>query len=1052
MNVNLLFQCFEGTLNQSGEVRNQAEQKLRELSKIPGFVGACLDILSNSEVPESVKLSTSLYLKNKIYYGWSKRSKSSNDLLNIAIDEDEKPVVKDMFINALVQCSHSNPNCVRMLLPALTTIVEEEYPQGRWDGLLAESFRLLSTNDIDSAYVGLLALSEIFRTFRWSENDERQNLERLIVQHFDDLLAYANQLIQSPNALDDNKIGSMLKLIVKIYKFITYHDFPHTLQTPERFIPWANFHVAIIEIPLSNNFLESVDKESRKNYQWVKAKKWAYSNMLRLFQRYASESLTRKFSYDEFKQIYLKDFLPNLLQLYFQQIEQWGASKLWLSDECLYNILSYIEHTLTQKVSWLMVKPHYATILQHIVFPILSPDSDTLETFENDPREYIHRHLETWNDDYSPDVAAVSLLVTAVHKRSKTTLEPTLTFVTETLNAIKSSSNEFQSLPLEQAVKVESCLRIISNITDRLTSPKSPYGRAMEVFLHAYVFPFFNSEYGFLRARVCELCSKLSDYEFVKDNSVPIIYEGVMHCFNDESGFLPVKLLAAFALQSFVDNPVFRESLSTIVVPTMQSLLQLSNEFESDVISGVIREFVEQFSRELQPFSVDLTNNLVQQFLKLAIELNDASNVDINTFSGGDLPDESDKEMAALSILSTIISILLSFENSTEIIESLEQSFYPAAEFILLNDMENFYREVCEFVENSTFLLRKVSPISWKVLELIGDCNRKEDSMVAFHLEDFMMAISNYLIYGKQELKQNQFYTNILFEIYQTATANDNEDKDLDEMCVVFEFAQKMTLAFGDKIPEQYLSTFLTTSANAIEVEKDGLKTHLNYGVNAFNVILASIVHYPSQSLNFLHHRQLLTTFLEIWIQFYLPKFTRVIDIKLSIMATLSLLTQVPVQEYSSLQIEAVYLKLGPMLNDLFSRLPVALKALQDKRQEFSSDAFGKFDDFDSEWNDYESDDEDAADDAEEYLKFLNGEANGLHMVHESGDFLEQDDMDELEEDPLSGSVLDDVNVYELFQLRFSTLQQTDPEKYQNFVNSMSLEDQQSFVRTLNAK
>lgn len=1052
MDVHLLFQCFEGTLNQSGQIRHEAEQKLKELSKTPGFLGACLDILSNGEVPESIKISASLYLKNKIYYGWSKRSGSSNELLNIEVDADEKPVVKDMLINTLVQCAHTSPDCVRMLQPALTTIVGEEFPAGRWNNLLEESFKLLASNDIDSAFIGLLALSEIFRTFRWSTNDERQNLERLIAQHFDDLLAYANQLIYHPGTVDDNKIGNMVKLIVKIYKFITYHDFPFTLQAPERFIPWANFHVAIIELPFSQNFLDSVDKDSRKNYQWVKAKKWAYSNMLRIFQRYASESLTRKFSYDNFKQMYLKDFMPHLLQLYFHQIEEWGTNKLWLSDECVYNILNYIEHSLTQKASWLLVMPHYNVILQHIVFPILCPDSETLETFENDPREYIHRHLETWNDDYSPDVAAVSLLVTAVQKRSKTTLEPTLTFVTESLNAIKAATSGFQSLPLGQAVKVESCLRIVTNIIDRLTSPKSPYSKAMEEFLHAFVFPLFNSSYGFLRARVCEICSKLSEYEFTKESSIPIIYEGVMHCFNDESGFLPVKLLAAFALQSFVQNTTFQESLSTIVVPTMQSLLQLSNEFESDVISGVIREFVEQFSKELQPFSVELTNNLVQQFLKLAIELNDASRADVNAFSGGDLPDESDKEMAALGILSTIISILLSFENSTDIIESLEHSFYPAAEFILKNDMEDFYHEVCEFIENSTFLLRRVSSISWKVLELIGECNRKEGSMVAFYLEDFMMAISNYLIYGKDELKQNQFYTNILFEIFQTATANGNEDNDLDEMCVIFEFAQKMILAFGDKIPENYLSTFLETTCKGIEVEKESLKTHLNYGVNSFNVLLASIVYYPSQTLQYLHHKNLLTTFLEIWIQTYLPNFSRVIDIKLSIMAILSLLTQVPTQEFQALQIEPVYSKLGPMLVELFQKFPAALKALQDKRQEFSSDAFSKFDGFDDEWNDYEDDDEDAVDEAEEYLKFLNGQADGLKLVRESGEFLDQDDMDELEEDPLSGSVIDDINVYELFQHTFTRLQQNESEKYQHFLSSMSPEEQQTFFNTLNAQ
>ena len=569
-----------------------------------------MDIISNRDVPESIKLSTSLYLKNKIYYGWTKTSTSSNDLLNIAVDDDEKPVVKDMLLKALVECSHNTPSCVRILQPALMTMVEEEYPNGRWDNLLLESFRLLSSNDIDSAYVGILCLSEVFRTFRWLANDERQKLELLISEHFDDILNYANSLLQSPNALENTKIGNMVKLVLKIYKFITYHDFPYTLQAPERFIPWANFHVAIIELPLSPQFLNTVDKDSRKNNQWVKAKKWAYSNMLRIFQRYASESLSKKFAYDDFKELYLREFLPNVLQLYFQQIEQWGTSSLWLSDEALCSILSYIEQTVTQKVSWLMVKPHYPTILQHIIFRILCPDNDTLETFEDDPREYVHRHLETWNDDHSPDVAAVSLLVTSIQKRTKTTLEPTLTFVTETLNSIKDASSYPDSMTVEQAVKVESCLRIISNISDRLTSPKSPYQGAMEKFLQAYVFSLFGSQYGFLKARVCELCSKLADYEFREETSIPIIYQGVMSCFNEVSSFLPVRLLAALALQNFVHHPVFQESLSTTVVPTMQNLLKLSNEFESDVISGVIREFVEQFSKELQPFGVDLMNNL----------------------------------------------------------------------------------------------------------------------------------------------------------------------------------------------------------------------------------------------------------------------------------------------------------------------------------------------------------------------------------------------------------------------------------------------------------
>ena len=43
----------------------------------------------------------------------------------------------------------------------------------------------------------------------------------------------------------------------------------------------------------------------------------------------------------------------------------------------------------------------------------------------------------------------------------------------------------------------------------------------------------------------------------------------------------------------------------------MQRLLGLVNDVDSDMLSMVMEEFVEQFSNELTPFAVDLAINLV---------------------------------------------------------------------------------------------------------------------------------------------------------------------------------------------------------------------------------------------------------------------------------------------------------------------------------------------------------------------------------------------------------------------------------------------------------
>ncbi|SCU78830.1 LADA_0A07954g1_1 [Lachancea dasiensis] len=1051
MDPSELWQCFARTLDHDHNVRSQAEAQLKLAGKAPGFLGACLDIISAADIPENIKLSASLYFKNKILYGWSDRQSSRNELLDVVVDNDEKPVVKDMFVKALLQSSIYSPNCIRLLQPALRTIVSEDYPKKQWNSLLESSFELLGSNDVNSAHVGLLCLSEVFRTFRWKENDSRQDLEHMIMQHFPPLLEFTSTtLLDGGKNIDNPKIGDMVKLVLKIYKFVTYHDLPFTLQRPESFIPWANLHVAIIQQPLSTQTIASLEPNSRKVQPWVKAKKWAYANMSRLFQRYASTSLSRKFAYDDFKMLFLQEFLPQLLQLYFQQIEQWSSGSVWLSDEAIHHILGFFEQAVVQKATWPLIKPYYSIILEHVIFPLLCPTEDTLETFDSDPQEYIHRNLETWDDDYSPDFAALSLLSTCVAKRGKSTLQPTVYFVTEKLNnGITNPAKIFEC---------ESSLRILSNILDRLCHKSSPFVNDVENLLGSLVFPFFQSSHQFLKARVCEICSKLGDQQFKSEKTLQTIYNGIITCFMEDNDCLPVELLAALAVQAFIHVPEFQGPISSSVVPMTQKLLRISNEIESDAVSGVLQEFVECFSEQLQPFGIELMNDLVQQFLKLAIELNDSSNFDINDINDyNNVPDDTDKQMAALGILSTSISILLSFENSHEIVKNLEQSFYPAAEFILKNGMEDFYREVCEFLENSTFLLRDVTPFSWKILELIGECNRKEESMVAFYLEDFMLAFNNYLVYGQEELRKNSFYSNILFEVYCKAVAN--EDNTLDDMVHIFELSQKIVLALGSSTNNVLYEKLLGDALTSIKNEANDLKKNITFAVTSFNVVIACFACDPWVTLQYMISQSALESFISLWFEYLIPNYKRVYDIKLSIMALLSIVSDVAAADIQAISFEVVVTKSSSLIISLLTVFPQALKTLEEKRKTYSAEEFGRNSAEDADWQDFQDygdggDDEDEEDDfegnEEQYLELLNKRAQGLEFVDGNTDIFDSgDSFEDLEEDPLSGSVIDNVNVYQVLNSVLTSLQ-SDEAKYRMFTAEWSPEDQKTYSGLMN--
>ncbi|CAI1524479.1 hypothetical protein SEUBUCD646_0J03220 [Saccharomyces eubayanus] len=1048
MDITELLQCFACTLDQNAAIRTNAETHLKNASKTPGFLGACLDIIAADEVPENIKLSASLYFKNKITYGWCTNERhGSNELLDSQVDLDEKPVVKDMLIKTMVSVSKTSPRCIRVLKSALTVIISEDYPSKKWDDLLPSSLELLSNEDIAVTYVGLLCLAEIFRTYRWKSNDERQGLEELILNYFPALLNYgSNTLFQDGKYMNNEQIGELVKLIVKIYKFVSYHDLPFTLQRPESFTPWACFFVSIIQQPLPQEILVISDLEVRSKNPWVKCKKWALANLYRLFQRYASTSVTRKFQYDEFKQLYCDQFLTQFLQVIFKQIEEWGTGQLWLSDECLYYILNFIEQCIVQKATWKLVGPHYNVILEHVIFPLLKPSADALETFENDPQEYINRNMDFWDVGYSPDLAALALLTTCVTKRGKITLQPTLEFMVTTL---QNSIGDYSNISLEHALQIESCLRIFSSIIDRLITKDSPFVNEMEKFVLTFVLPFFKSQYGFLQSRVCEICSKLGSMDFKDPIIISTIYEGVMNCLNNSNGSLPVELMAALALQTFISDDQFNQELSRHVVPTMQKLLSLSNDFESDVISGVMQDFVEQFAEQLQPFGVELMNTLVQQFLKLAIDLHEASNIDPDSFASvEDVPDESEKQMAALGILSTTISILLSFENSPEILKNSEQSFYPAAEFILKNDIEDFYRECCEFVENSTFLLRDITPISWKILELIGECNRKPGSMVSYYLSDFMLALNNMLIYGKDELKKNEFYTKIIFEIYQKAVVA--EDNALDDLRVVFDLSQELVLALGDNLPQQYRECLLEDVVKAILTEKNELKTNIVFSVTAFNVVISNLITEPLITLQYLRQQRCLEIFFETWITGYIPNYKRCYDIKLSVLALLKIILNLQSSDYSMLNLENLVPQLGTLVTQLASRLPAALRQLADQRKEFSSSGFGG----DTKWDEAfldvgdEDDDEDESDLTEKYLELIKNRSDSLDFVD---GYDAKETFDDLEEDPLTGSILDTVDVYKVFKESIIGLQHVDSNRYQGIMGLLTPADQELFMGIMNA-
>ncbi|GME89210.1 unnamed protein product [[Candida] boidinii] len=227
MDVKFLHDCFLATLQADPAVRHQAETQLSQAELNIGFLGACLDILGAPDVSPVVKKACTIYFKNKILRSWSTDRNP--------IDEDEKPLIRERIIPVMVKLDRSLRS---QFIVVLNTILSYDYPS-KWPNYIDIIKPLFGNpNDIQAMYTGVLCFSELARHYRWKTNDSRATeLDPIIIQYFPSLLQIGKSIISDPSSLSDNhEYGEIVKLIVKAYKFVTYHDLPDPLQEQEALI------------------------------------------------------------------------------------------------------------------------------------------------------------------------------------------------------------------------------------------------------------------------------------------------------------------------------------------------------------------------------------------------------------------------------------------------------------------------------------------------------------------------------------------------------------------------------------------------------------------------------------------------------------------------------------------------------------------------------------------------------------------------------------------------------------------------------------------------
>ncbi|KAI7872425.1 armadillo-type protein [Spinellus fusiger] len=1015
MDQNTVYQLFVATYQPDPSVHKQAELSLRNIESHNGFLPTVLQILASESLELGARQAAAIYFKNRMNKAWDRTTQTV-----APINEEDRRIVKCSLLQALVTA----PNAVKVQLTStLQTILTNDFPE-QWLEFVNELEHFLASSDVRLVYVGLLALREVIKVYQWKSMERRDPLKDIVKLTFPGILSIGNNLLGN----DSLEAAEMLKLVLKIYHSVIRTELPKSLQDPSSLVAWGTLFLQLVDKQIPLEVLPT-DPEEREKYPWWKTKKWAFHCLNRLFNKYGNPSMLPPSAskYMGFAKSFAANFAPNILQAYLKQIEGWIKKEIWISTKCLGLIACFFDDSVKHKTTWLIIKPHIETLLAHFIFPQLCFSPHDEELWTDDPVEYVHKKVDPFEDMESSQTHAINFLVVLARDRKKHTFMTILNFINTVLNRYLETPDAQKN-----GREKDGALCMISCLAHEILKKKSPVATMMEPFFVTHVFPEFKSQFPFLRARACDMARQFSDLNFANPQNLALLYQSVLDCLKDSE--LPVRVQAALALQPMIRHESVCEAIVQHLPFIMQELLSLTNEIDIDTLASVMEEFVEVFAEQLTPFAVQLCTQLRDTFLRIMEDVTQSSNAaiedDDQPFTG-DIDAMSEKTMAAMGVLKTMGTLILSLESNPDMLQQLENALLPVLTYTLNNHILDLFDDIFEIIDSCTFSAKRVTPTMWGVFELIYKAFK---ASTIDYMDAMLPPLDNYISYGRDVFISNESVQQMMFDIIDTVMKSDHLGE-ADRVCAC-KLMESVLLNCRGHV-DRCVAPFLNLAFQYIFT--GSMKT-MEFKVHCIEVVINCLYYNPVLTLHLLEENQWTQGFFTLWFN-TLDKFTRVHDKKLVIVALCSLLDLPSEQMPASLQ--AGWSQVLAAMINVFRTLPKAIENRQGIENLYGNgfEEDGLYDD-DDELNalDDALSDDDVPDEDNEYLEYLSQQASSHANDSEIDDYEE-----DMEEEILFESPLDEVDPYVRFEESFRGLQQTNTASYTLLTKDLDAE-QQNFI------
>uniref|UniRef100_A0AAQ5ZQZ7 Importin N-terminal domain-containing protein n=1 Tax=Amphiprion ocellaris TaxID=80972 RepID=A0AAQ5ZQZ7_AMPOC len=958
MDPESLVEALRGTMDPN--LREAAERQLNEVKV--NFVSTLLRVTMSDQLDLPVRQAGVIYLKNMITQHWSDGDGSGTETPVNNIPDEDRQFIRDNIVEAII---HSPERIRVQLTTCIHHMIKHDYP-GKWTTIVDKiGFYLQSDNS--AGWLGiLLCLYQLVKNYEYKKPEERQPLVAAMHIFMPMLKERFIQLLPDHSMFKINWVCSLKSRFILKSQNLT---------------EWMEILKTVVDRDVPPETMQ-IDEDERPELPWWKCKKWALHILARLFERYGSPGNTTK-EYAEFAELFLKEYAVAAQQVLLKVLYQY-KEKQYVAPRVLQQTLNYINQGIAHALTWKNLKPHIQGIIQDVVFPLMCYTDSDEELWQEDPYEYIRMKFDVFEDFISPTTAAQTLLFTACNKR-KEVLQKTMGFCYQILTD-----------PASDPRKKDGALHMIGSLAEILLKKKI-YKDQMEFMLQNHVFPLFRSELGYMRARACWVLHYFCEVKFKSDQNLQTALELTRLCLINDNE-MPVKVEAAIALQVLISNQEkAKEYITPFIRPVMQALLHIVRETENDDLTNVIQKMICEYSEEVTPIAVEMTQHLAMTFNQV-----------IQT--GPDEEGGDDKAVTAMGILNTIDTLLSVVEDHKEITQQLEGICLQVIGTVLQQHVLEFYEEILSLAHSLT--CQQVSPQMWQLLPLVYEVFQQDGFD---YFTDMMPLLHNYVTVDTDTLLSDTKYLEIIYSMCKKVLTGDPGE---DPECHAAKLLEVIILQCKGRGIDQVVPLFVAAALERLtrEVKTSELRTM------CLQVAIAALYYSPPLLLNTLENLRfpnntepITNHFITQWLK-DVDCFLGLHDRKMCILGLCALIDL----EHRPQAVNQVAGQLLPAAILLFSGLKRAYACRAEHE------------------NEDEDDDEDGEDEDD------NGKSQGFDESNDGDD--EDWEEDDAEETALEGytTAVDDednfVDEYQIFKAILQNIQTRDPAWYQALTQALDEE------------